>query len=208
MVTTKDQVLEQVKYYCDEWLTDKQIEIQDDLSVIIHTSVDLVKPPPQGRLPIKLHMVDGDVGAYNMKLTTLENFPDVCENLDVSNNLLDSLAHVPASLVKLNVRRNRLTSLEHLDETSAVYVNAIQNPLTSLKGLDSVRPELELWISWDPQLPMLRLLNATHVFISDKGDKVEPLNTIMNTYAGKGKTHMLNCALELKKAGYEGNARW
>jgi hypothetical protein len=213
MVTSKDDVFKQVKHLfrtsTNKMLSSSDIEIQSDLSVNIHVSIRLVHRVPEGRLPIKLHMVDGEVSGPWMELRTLNNFPDVCSTLDVSHNLITSLTHAPGYVREMDVKHNLISSLEHVSDTCE-FVNVIRNPLTSLKGLpDTPSDDLEVHLTWTPDLPLLRLLNATQVSIVDNNSQpLRDLNQIMNKYTGKGKSFMLNCALELKQAGYVGNARW
>jgi hypothetical protein len=212
MVITKDQVLKEVKFFfrhiTNNRLNTNQIEVQDDLSVILDTSVTMLEPPPNGKLPIKLHMVHGTLNAPHMGLKTLENFPDVCDELLVHDNWLTSLAHCPAMITHLDVRHNQIHDFTHLSD-SCEHIDATHNPFKSLKGLPEVPvSELEVSLSWDPNLPLLRLLNTTHVNVFHNHYILEPMNKIMNKYAGKGKSAMLNCALELKQAGYPGNAKW
>lgn len=211
-MVNKDQVLAQVKYYfrasTNDVLRNNQIEIQDDLSVVIDTSVKMVEAPPKGKLPIKLHMVHGTLYAQYMNLKTLENFPDVCDVLFVNHNQLMSLEHSPQMISELYVEKNNLTNFEHLSHTCE-YVDAVNNPLTSLVGLpDTPANDLELRITWLPELPLLRLVNVTKIVMKGTVGVVEPLNTILNKYVGKGKHAVLNCALELKQHGYASNARW
>lgn len=67
-------------------------------------------------------------------------------------------------------------------------------------------------IMWTEQLPLLRLLEAHQVrwgsYSDHRDNKNDAYIAIMKKYIGEGKRAMLNCALELKKAGYVGNARW
>jgi hypothetical protein len=63
----------------------------------------------------------------------------------------------------------------------------------------------EWWMTYHKNLHLLKMIMADKIVLWDAPEKVQE---IMDRYAGKGKTSMLNCALELKKAGYGGNARW
>jgi hypothetical protein len=213
MVTSKDDVLNQVRHLfrasTNRMLTKSEVEIQSDLSVNIHTSINLVHEPPEGRLPIKLHIVNGDVRADHMGLKTLENFPDVCVTLDAKHNQISSLTHAPWSVTEINVSDNEITSLEFLPD-KCEFINVSRNPLLSLKGLPDTPPDdLEVFLTWTPDLPLLRLLNVTNVMLKDNSRQpLCELNQILNKYTGKGKSHILLCSNELKKAGYGGNAAW
>lgn len=99
---------------------------------------------------------------------------------------------------------NQLTDLTGAPDQVGGSITMVDNPLSSLVGFpplvgDTVR------ITWQRDLPLLRLIQAPLIVIWDAPDAVEE---ILNKYAGKGKSHMLNCAMELKKAGYVGNAAW
>jgi hypothetical protein len=86
--------------------------------------------------------------------------------------------------------------------------------LTSLEGLPSGITYCTLSNNESQDLPLLRCLTVQgKVAITDAGDSNfwdKTLTDILNDarWMGKGKQGMLNCALELKKAGYTGNAKW
>lgn len=66
-------------------------------------------------------------------------------------------------------------------------------------------------IMYTPTLPLLRLVLARHVHWGvyvKYGDGGYNAFRIMDKYVGKGKSAVLNCANELKKAGFARNARW
>lgn len=147
----------------------------------------------------------------------------------------DSLTHMPVQFGRVhtfNLRRQpRLTSLAgspvHVTGDYKVKSNAITNcqgaPLyvgghcwisgANLSDLAHLPMQgaRSFTILWTPKLPLLRLLDAHDVNWGNYvgyGEKTQAVRNIMDKYVGKGKQYMLNCALELKQAGFLGNAKW
>ena len=84
-----------------------------------------------------------------------------------------------------------------------------QNPLRDLNGLaDHVESILQL--SYDPELPLLRVMNAGMVQFYPYNEKAIIVGQIINGNLGKGKgkAGALKAAGELIRAGYKANARW
>lgn len=147
----------------------------------------------------------------------------------------DSLTHIPVQFGRVhtfNLRRQpRLSTLlgspHHVGggykvksnvitdcEGAPVYVGAhcwiSGENLISLEHLP-MQGARSFTIMWTPQIRLLRLLDAHDVQWGNYvvyGEKTQTVRIIMNKYVGKGKTHMLNCAQELKKAGFVENAAW
>lgn len=105
-----------------------------------------------------------------------------------------------------NCDNNHLVNLKGAPRSTGLYFSCRDNPLTSLEGLP-VQVGALFWTTWTPNLPLLRLINLDMNSVKLPGSPPQ-LEQIMSKYLGKGKHHMLNCALELKKAGLEGNASW
>lgn len=90
---------------------------------------------------------------------------------------------------------------------------AKDNPrLVDLKGIPACE---ELFISYHPDLALLPALVVGRITVRnmtphfpDRPDAFAQMKTILNKHAGKGKSAMLNFALDLKKAGFGSNARW
>ena len=148
----------------------------------------------------------------------------------------DSLDEIPVQFGQVtgdfNLRRQpRLSSLVgspvHVTGEYKVKSNAITNcegaPLyvghhcwisgANLKSLEHLPMQgaRSFTILWTPRIPLLRLLDAHEVSWGNYvgyGAQTQAVREIMSKYVGKGKSFILNCALELKKAGYTGNARW
>lgn len=147
----------------------------------------------------------------------------------------DSLTHIPVQfgrVMDFNLRRQpRLTSLVGSPVHVTGEYKVKSNAITDCEGAP-VYVGYHCWISganlislahlpmqgarsftilWTPKLPLLRLLDARQVQWGNYvgyAEQVQTVREIMNKYVGKGKTHMLNCALELKKAGFVENAAW
>ena len=187
--------------------------IQDDGSVQVDGDVTLIKPPPQGRIPVKFNLVSGHFKAINMGLVSLSNIPDECSELFLTNNQLTDLDDCPPYLITLDVSNNKLKNFVNGPE-SAHEITAYNNPLSSLEGLPDEYDELEINITYDAHLPLLRLINSTKVRVGHPGSgykrlqPFEPVNTIINKYLGQGKSGALKAAAELVRAGYKENARW
>lgn len=127
-----------------------------------------------------------------------DRFDVVTGWMDISLSGITSLQGCPRRCQMLEARGNNLTSLEHVSECEVLHVH--NNPL--LRDLSHMPQLKELWISWHPDLPMLRCLMAEKVHITND-TYATLLNRIFNDprWAGKGKSGMLTCALELKTQG-------
>lgn len=172
-----------------------------------------------------------DVGLYSLK-----NSPThVGVNFKVNQNNLTSLEHAPAYIggdFEASVN-TRLTSLNcastkvmgDLDVQSCNLHNMTGCPqvsegiwckanpnLTDLQGMGS---PVQVYVDYRPDLSLLPALLVQECYVRNitswfpnRPEAVPLLREILNKYQGKGKTVMLNFALELKKAGFAGNARW
>lgn len=103
-----------------------------------------------------------------------------------------------------NCEDNYLTSLKGAPVQTGLYFSCKNNPLESLKGLP-LKVGALCWVTWTPQLPLLRLLQLTWIRLPEAPQAVDD---IINKYLGQGKSGALKCAAELIKAGYRDNARW
>lgn len=106
-----------------------------------------------------------------------------------------------------------LTSLKGAPEYVQGVFRVGSPMLESLEYLPTQGSRSHL-IMYTPTLPLLRLVNARRVQwgfyrqYNDIDDSGWIATRIMTKYLGKGKAVVLNCALELKKAGFVENARW
>lgn len=163
-----------------EVLVDAQ---QDPWRIQVQGNVRLHKDVRE--LPHVFTEVDGEFYASFRGLISLMGFPRIVRGgVYVADNHLINLKGAP----------------RHVGGEFKIS----DNPLTSLVGFPS-HVDQTVIVSYDVNLPMLRLIQASHLKIYDAPFLLEG---ILNKYAGKGKAFMLNCALELKQAGFEGNAAW
>jgi hypothetical protein len=129
---------------------------------------------------------------------------------------VDGSVELKSQLTKLPIRfgqvsgdfdcyLNSLTSLTGAPTSVGGDVAFNNNSLTSLTGAPTSVGG-EFWVDYTESLPLLRLLQYNNIRLHKWAPNA--VITIMNKYAGTGKAFMLNCALELKQAGFEGNAAW
>lgn len=126
-------------------------------------------------------------------------------NYGCSSNMLTSLAGCPPIQGDLMFDDNLLTDLSSVPRASFAYGG--KNPWKNFRHTPDHIGQVMVIIT--PQTPLLGLLSAQQIScIDENGEYKEQINQILNKYAGEGKRAILNCALELKKAGYGGNASW
>lgn len=172
-------------------------------------------------IPVPFLKVDGNFTIKRKSLRSLKNSPrEVTGSFDVSDNQLTSLAHGPTVVGEHYMcSYNRLTNLVGAPKHVSGYFEVLKNPLESLEGLPQGISYFTVSNNSDKTLPLLRSLSVQgRVAVTQREEDKKwgmtlydiTLNEILNDprWHGKGKSGMLNCALELKKAGYEGNARW
>ncbi len=158
------------------------VTVSEDGAVSVKTSVFLMKRT--SKIPIKLNKVSGNFYADDNELTTLENFPSwVMSDLDL--------------------RENQLTNLKGGPKHVGGNLFITRNPLVSLEGFPEV-VEGQVRLTWHENLPLLRTLVSSNIVVYGK----PRVGVILNKYAGQGKAGAFDCRQELKKAGFEGNARW
>lgn len=154
-------------------------------------------------------IVHGGFSCMHNLLTNLEGAPEqVGKWFSCDNNLLTNLQGSPTTVGgSFSCYGNKLKSLEggptHVH--GFIYM-CKKNPLKSLQGLPLQMADI-FQCSYSKNLPLLRLLTLSEVRL-DLQNAPKRLLDILNNHMGKGKSSALNCALEMKKAGYEGNARW
>lgn len=181
---------------------------------------------PTPEIPVQFGVVTGDFWCRKKGLVNLKGAPTwVGGQFMCQSNKLQNLAHAPNHVgSSMHCSQNWLSTLtgapDHVGGSFVCHLNHIKNlegapkhisnrlvatmcPLENLQGIPDGLSELEL--SWDEELSLLRALTAQQIKLDGAPTQVKE---IMDKYAGQGKSGALNCALELKKAGFEGNARW
>lgn len=181
----------------EEWFDVKGTWRQDQEGVIWVTG-DVILKWPQEQLPFKFALVSGDFIAAYKSLNSLEGLPvHVGGDLTLGGNKISNLSHAPNYVGK------------DLWLTNMSYLKSLEGFPSHVGGT--------VHIMWNPQLPMLRCLQAFQVEIHQPQfvnreihDAIRTCEQILNNPAwiGKGKEGALNCALALKKAGLAENARW
>jgi hypothetical protein len=167
-----------------------EIHVRSDLSVDVVGSVVNVRkrPLPDGVIPVKFHHIKAGFFVDNCGLVSWHNSPRIVQgHLWASGNPLTDLKGAPEQVHGyLGIAATEIRSLEH-----------VPTHVTTLA------------LDYQDQMPLLRALTCNHVeFPNVRTPAPEAVKSILNKYAGKGKSHMLLCANELKKAGFEGNAAW
>lgn len=186
----KETPKEQVMRTLEEWFrVNGSYKIHEDLSVSVQgtvTPLNRSRMFPDRKLPVQFHTVT-NMYVDNMDLISCEGMPHTVEKIWLNHNPIQSLEGGPTHVGEyFNITFTQLANLDHFpDHTGAVSLD------------------------YDAQMPLLRCLNADKIYWPNMF-KTPPqqLQDIFNKYAGEGKKAMLNCALELKKAGFAGNARW
>lgn len=151
----------------------------------VQGNVNLLDPiGDTGELPDHFDTVSGIFDIAHCEIRDLRGSPSTCAQFYCDHNPIKSLMHAPVKCDRVDISGcKELKSLEHLPKCE------------------------DLGLTWMPDLPLLRCLTAGHVYMSYRQtvqkDLVTTLVEILNDprWMGKGKSHMLNCALELKKAG-------
>ncbi len=156
--------------------------------ITVLDNVYLWLTPPEGRLPVEFEMVNFSMQLIRRGLVTLAGCPKV-----VRQNFF--------------CQSNQLTTLEGGPEKVGMEYNAADNPLQNLDGLAS---EIggTLFIDYHRNLPLLRALVAPEVVFANYDSSEPPPRDIMREFRGTGREGAFECRRELRKAGFEGNARW
>lgn len=168
---------------------DEQCQYRIDENGYVSTSgtIQLKKKPPDGKLPIKFDHIGGNFRCHNRDLITLIGSPSFCISFSCYDNNLSTLIGSPKKI--------------------SFDCYAIGNPLRSLDGLPTEIGR-EISLNWHEDLPLLKLLlikGSPYIKLDDDpGHQIAP---ILNSYRGKGRGGVLQCAAELSKDGFKGNAR-
>jgi hypothetical protein len=148
--------------------------------------------------PIKFGKIENSFICNDIGLTTLKNSPIEVGKFDGNFNCSD----------------NNLSSLEYAPKKVTGRFNASNNPLTSLKGIESNSYIHAIIITYNISSPLLRLLVAKgYVVLQDhhSNDSAE-LSNIFNKYIRNDSLNLnqkvLHCKEELKEMGLHDNAKW
>jgi hypothetical protein len=172
-------------------------------------------------IPVRFGKVDAHFDCDGCNLTSLKNAPThVTGNFDCSDNHLTSLKFGPTVVggARYRCSHNMLTSFEGAPPTfSGRIVASYQNG--SLRSLDGLPPAAEVIISYQPNLPLLKLLKQPHVEVREEHRSMDhEVSQILEKHAGKGRRGAIQAAREMLELGeelgltdhnpFERNARW
>jgi hypothetical protein len=168
----------------------------------------------KGAISVPLGKIEGDFTCEGCELTSLQNAPEqVTGSFWCHKNKLTSLQGGPHTVGgNYFCGWNQLSDLQGAptDFTGLFVAGWQKSPgLTSVQGFPSHARAITL--SWQPQLTLLRLIEyAGNLEITEthNHERMYGLMDVLEKYKGKGKSHILLCSNELKKAGFKGNARW
>lgn len=186
MITTKAQVWDALFTY---FKITGDVEILPDHTVNVQGTVSLRRsnPLPDHVLPVQFGEVD-NIYLDSAQLKSCIGLPTlVRDSIWLHGNPIESLEGAPTHVGKyMGLAKTRLKNLNHLPDHIGT-----------------------LALDYDPHMPLLRSLNA-HVIVWPNILAKPPsqVQDILNKYAGQSKSGALNCALELKQAGFGSNARW
>jgi hypothetical protein len=192
-------------------LLNNHFKITGDITIDPDTGVvdvdgDVKLRSQLSQLPVQFGRVDGRFDCSKNKLTSLQGAPlHVGGTFYCGDNQLTTLQGAPVHVGNsFSCSNNPLTTLQGAPVHVGNSFSCSNNPLTTLEGAPS-HVGGDFYCTYNKQLPLLRLIMYKSILMWDAPGAV---NTIMHKYTGKGKSHMLNLALELKQAGYVGNAAW
>ena len=192
-------------------LLNNHFKITGDITIDPDTGVvdvdgDVKLRSQLSQLPVQFGHVDGRFDCSKNKLTSLQGAPlHVGGTFYCGDNQLTTLQGAPVHVGNsFSCSYNPLTTLEGAPSHVGGDFLCYSYKLTSLQGAPGHVGDA-FYCTYNKQLPLLRLIMYKSIRIWDAPDAVM---IIMFKYAGKGKTHMLNFAMELKQAGYAGNAKW
>jgi len=192
-------------------LLNKHFDILGTAHVDPHTGVvdvdgDVLDVFPIKKLPVQFGQVTGKFVCSESRLESLVGSPHtVGKAFSCSKNKLTSLQGAPRSVGGgFWCANNQLTSLVGAPDHVGGSLQCNGNPLKSLDGMPKVLKG-QIWLDYDVQLPLLRLLETTAFVLSYAPDQVR---NILNKYSGQGKPGALKAAAELVREGFKQNAKW
>lgn len=222
------------EYLRDHLHIDGEYEIQPDGTVDVDGSIESMHNSIY-ELQVKFGTVTGHVRLDRIHLTSLQGFPHtVGGNVSVARTPIKSLQGAPLTVAgnfwaygckhltnlqgapshvgqDFYTHQCKLKSLSGAPTHVGGVFDVSNNPLVSYDPLPQGSSQLSL--PYNEHVGVLKLLSYPRVYLSQDGvtrdlDKVRAANHIIQKYVGQGKSAILNCALELKQAGLEGNAKW
>lgn len=180
------------------------------------------------QIPVQFGTVTGSFEITSSAIHSLQGCPRVVLgtfSCDGCNNLT-SLEGGPQTVHGYyDCQFSSLTSLKGCATRVDRMLDVRHNPLTSLEGLTPGVTQIRL--NWDPQLPLLRVLELPEGFqIPAPGQQSwdrtsQPWEKILEPYMGQGRAGAINAAIDLIREGkkiqkqqdlsenpFKKNARW
>lgn len=158
--------------------------------------------------------IDGTISFDNNHITSLNGIQHIVfDTFSCTNNPLISLEGSPEIIKKdFGIYKCKVNSLIGGPIQVGGNYDCRENPLTSLEGL-SKTINGNLYLTYDRELPLLRIMLVNGLQKvklwpeHPPRDYIIQVETIINNYLGKGRKGAIQCAAELTKAGFKGNAR-
>jgi hypothetical protein len=201
--------------------TDYEIDLETE-SVSVTGDCTFRQSPDIGLLPVKFSNITGDFRCSGSEgsgigLTSLIHSPTrINGSFQCDGNMIESLEYGPSYVgLGYDCSDNHLTDLNFLPTFIGGTLMAFTNPLSSLEGLEKCKIGGAIFLSWNANLPLLRLIsieNRTSFIGSEREDSIQAkeIETIIKEFKKHPdkKKAIYDCQYALIKAGFKGNARW
>jgi hypothetical protein len=203
-VVDLDHIQQQLDTY---YTVEGDLVIHDDGVVDVQGDVWVNSLPKDRIMSVQFGTVTGDFRiSAKLKPASLQGCPHRVEGVFYigKNNKITSLQQGPTWVGKSYVvmEGNPIRDLTGV----AKHVDLLVIHTNTLRNLDDLPEQINYFqCEYHEQLPILRLIQVPRPYL--RYAPVE-LQHILDKYVGKGKAHMLNFALDLKQAGFAGNAKW
>lgn len=158
--------------------------------------------------------VTGPISFNNNHITSIKGMQKMVYNsFSCNQNPLTSLEGGPERVkTDFSIFKCNVSSLIGGPTEIGDNFDCRDNPITNLKGLPRFIGGT-LWLTYDRELPLLDImfvkgLQSVKLWPEyPTRDYIKEVEGILNKYINKGAGGAIQCAAELTKAGYKGNAR-
>lgn len=204
----KDKIRKLLHTYYD---VSGDIMIQDNGTVDVlggtYTGVSCKRLPSDREMPVQFGTVQGDFEIQTgVRPVSLVGSPHTVTGIFHihNNNRIADLQGGPKSVGRYVVGKgNRIPSLRGIavNVTEALVIHE-----NSLHSLEHLPPDLpSLYVGYNEHVHVLRAVMVRRAYFHNA---FVGLQRIVDKYMGKGKSAVINFALELKQNGYGSNAQW
>lgn len=168
----------------------------------------------KGAIPVPMGKIEGEFTCESCELTSLTNAPtEVTGSFWCHKNRIESLVEGPHTVGgNYFCGWNQLQDLQGAPENFTGLFVAVLQQSPGLQSLEGLPPHARhVTFSYNTHLPLLKLVEFSgnlDITYAQNMDRMYGLMDIVERYKGKGKGSVLHYAMELKKAGYGGNAKW